>query len=428
MKKISAVLLVLVLVGSVAFAGFTGSANVDFAYDLDSTDYGFENGTSAAIDVKFLEAIGEAKGEGDVYADISASLSFSFANADEGDLSATAPVTGLFILGDDDDNLVALYAKLRFNHAKIVGADWSVGILGVLDPPNFATSAIDSTDVADDTNKWGYTNENDDIFADIDASEVLSTTDGIEVMYMGYTLGFGLNGNVDAGTYNIYGALTTPEYDLADGLKVSLGAAGFMSDVNKAASASVKAAFATDDYSASVAADMVYDNEELDADVAIAAAYDVYTFDAYYATKEMYDGTYTAPAVENLLSAEVGFTVDVFTITLTGLDLINSQDLSASVAWAVNDALTVTVDGGYVIADETMSFGGLVKYVADAYTATAEADVTIDAAGDADLELDFDVETTTLIDGATLYAGYYAKNMLTLDKLGKITVGVEIEF
>jgi hypothetical protein len=427
MKKISAVLLVLVLVGSVAFAGFTGSANVDFAYDLDSTDYGFENGTSASIDVKLFEAIGATKGEGDIYADIEASLTFSFSNADEGDLDAAgAPFA--FTLNDSNEELIPLYVTFSFDHAKIVGENWSVGILGVLDAPNFATSAIDSIGVADSANDWGYLVENDDVYADLDASEILSTTDGIEVMYMDYTLGFGLTGNVDAGTYNIYGALTTPEFDLADGLKVSFGAAGFMSDTDKAASASAKAAFATDDYSASVAADMVYDNEEIDADVALAAAYDIYTFDAYYATQAMYDGAFAAPAVENLLSAEVGFTVDVFTITLTGLDLINAQDLSASVAWAVNDALTVTVDGGYVIDAETMSFGGLVKYVADAYTATAEVDVTIDAAGDADLELDFDVETTTLIDGATLYAGYYAENMLTLDNLGKITVGVEIEF
>ncbi|MGI6432716.1 MAG: hypothetical protein ACOXZ4_02470 [Sphaerochaetaceae bacterium] len=87
MKKISAVLLVLVLVGSVAFAGFTGSASVSAGYNLDTEEYGLENGTSVSVDVALFEALGAAKGEGKIYADIAASLTFSFSNADAGEPS-----------------------------------------------------------------------------------------------------------------------------------------------------------------------------------------------------------------------------------------------------------------------------------------------------------------------------------------------------
>src|SRR5690554_1137559 len=122
MKKISAVLLVLVLVGSVAFASFTGSATTEFGFNLDNGEYGFDNSTSVTIDVALMEALGEAKGEGDIYADISASLSFTFSNADASNLDPVGPAVPSIVVwsnNDGDEALVPLYVTFEFDHAKI---------------------------------------------------------------------------------------------------------------------------------------------------------------------------------------------------------------------------------------------------------------------------------------------------------------------
>ena len=78
MKKISAVLLVLVLVGSVAFAGFTGSATTTFGVNLDTGAWGFANAKAIDIDIVLHEQVAGAKGEDEVYAEINASLAITF--------------------------------------------------------------------------------------------------------------------------------------------------------------------------------------------------------------------------------------------------------------------------------------------------------------------------------------------------------------
>ena len=421
MKKISAVLLVLVLVGSVAFAGFTGSATTEFGVDLENAEYGFSNDTSVSIDVVLMEALGTAVGEGDIYADIEASLTFSFSNADAGDLGVD-----LGLAGADDDDLYPVLVEFDFDHATIVGENWSVGILGALGAPNFATSAIDEWEDAATANEWGFTVDEATYMADFEST--VSDEPGVEIGYMGYAVGIGAVGDADAGTYSFYGALTTPEYDLADGLKVSFGAAALFSDSNNVASGSAKAAFATDEYSASVAADVNYDNEELDADVAVAAAFDIITLDAYYATRAMFDGSLTNNAIDNLLSAKVVVDLDPMTVTVTGLDLVNAQDLSASVAYAVNESLSVELGVGYVVDSEDMSVSADLTYTADLYEAYVEADFGYNLDTEVDsLELVIGTESTTLVAGATLYAEWASNNLLD-EGYGAITFGAEIAF
>ncbi|MCW4014143.1 MAG: hypothetical protein NWF07_14310, partial [Candidatus Bathyarchaeota archaeon] len=413
---------VLVLVGSVAFAGFTGSATAEFGVNLDNAQYGFTNDTSVSIDVELMEALGEAVGEGDIYADISASLTFSFSNADEGNLGGAAPWTI-----DADEALVPLYVTFDFDHAKIVGEDWYVGILGALGAPNFATSAIDEwEEPAPGANDWGYTVDEATYMADFEST--VSDEPGLEIGYMGYTLGIGATGDADDETYSFYGAVTTPEYDLADGLKVSFGAAGLLGDSNSAASGSAKAAFETDEYSASVAADVNYDNEEFDADVAVAAAYDIVSLDVYYATRAMFDGSLTNNAIDNLFSAKAVVDLDPMTVTVTGLDLVNAQDLSASVAYAVNEELAVELGAGYVIDTEDMSVSADLTYTVDLYKAYVEADFGYNLDTEVDsLELVVGAESTTLVAGATLYGEWESGNLLD-EGFGAITFGAEIAF
>ena len=69
MKKISAVLLVMVLVGSVVFAGFTGNAEVSFGAGLDSGLWGFGNTVELTSDVVISETLVDNAGDGDIWAE-----------------------------------------------------------------------------------------------------------------------------------------------------------------------------------------------------------------------------------------------------------------------------------------------------------------------------------------------------------------------
>ncbi|PKL29168.1 MAG: hypothetical protein CVV46_02400 [Spirochaetae bacterium HGW-Spirochaetae-2] len=412
MKKISAVLLVLVLVGSVAFAGFTGYARTGIGYDFDTSDYGFlRKTTSASIDVTLNEFIGEAKTEGDIYVDIKATLKFTFDNADASgiDNDTTTPGT------QDDPTLIDI--DLTFNHAKIVGDGWYVGILNAVRPANFATSAIDTSDYTPADNDLGFGYDDVSYAADIAARyHGVDRNAGLEVGYQGYVLGLGLNGNADAETYNMYGTVTTPAYELGDGLTAQFGVSGKLTKTtlvdDKAAAGSVKVAYASDDLSVSVASDVVYNND-LMADVAFKAAYDIVTLDAYYATDEVYVNTDDAVAdptgKKNLLSAKVAVDLDPMTVTVTAKDIVDTKDLSASVKYQVSDELAVTARGGYNVGSEVIKGGADVEYKTADYTAKAGGTYYTKGATaytKARIQLNASVESTTIIPGATLKLAY----------------------
>ncbi|MDD3366096.1 MAG: hypothetical protein PHS67_02400, partial [Sphaerochaetaceae bacterium] len=226
MKKISAVLLVMVLVGSVAFAGFTGEASVSFGADLDTKFYGFDNATKVSAEVTIFELLVDKAGEGDIYAEISAELTFGF---------------------DFEDIYAAPTGDAEITSAKIRGNNWYVGILGAMKAPNFAKSAIDKDKTADKK------------YLDLNPADFVGKNAGVEVMYADYVFGLsiddGLN-KIDGSIYNIFGSVKTPTYEFADGLTVAFGAAALLADTGKAASGSAKVAYATDDYSASLATDI----------------------------------------------------------------------------------------------------------------------------------------------------------------------------
>jgi len=403
MKKISAVLLVLVLVGSVAFAGFTGSANVDLGYDFDTGVYGFSNGTSLAVDLVFHEALGEEIGEGDVYAEIKASVKFAFNNGNAGTLHAA--------------DMVDVSGSI--SSAKIIGKDWYVGILSALNAPNFATSAIDSKKLANTANDLGYSRASTSYAADLQPSQSIGKVAGVEVGFKDYVGSVGLVGNSTAGTYKVYGSITTPELEVADGLKLKVGGASFIADTGKGVSASAKGSFATDDYSASLAADVVYDGG-LKADAAAQVAIEPVTVDAYYATGLYYNKV--DQSVANYLSAKVSFKVDKFDIAVTGKDLINTTDLGAIVDFTATDEIAVGVNGGYTLTGGAWYAGGSVEYTAEKFVLSADA--TYDSSNA--LEVNLGVESEALVNGALLYASYGVTDILTAK--GAVTVGAEISF
>ena len=419
MKKISAVLLVLVLVGSVAFAGFTGSATTSFGYNLDSGAYGFlSNGTAVSVDVVFLSEIGEAKGDGDVYASIKATLDFSFDNGDASDLS-------------DADSMI-IGANLDFDHAKIIGDNWYVGILGTLVAPNFATSVIEATDVAAAAHPLGYAVDDDSQAVDLRPRDYVTQNGlGVEVGIADFVASLGFTGNTKTEVYNLFATVATPELELAEGVTAKVGAAALISDAKNAFSGSVKVAYADDDLAVSVASDMIYDAEFM-TDVALAASYTDYSLDVYFAT-DANRGGYTNQ--ENLLSAKVAAAIDPVTVTLTGKNLLdgdNGQALGLSVKFDATDELAVTARGGFKMSDKSWNGGADVVYTTDEFVAKLGGTYYSTER----IALNASIETESIVPGATLKLAYAGDDLTEADlgptrdngNLGKVVASVKIAF
>ncbi len=480
MKKISAVLLVLVLVGSVAFAGFTGSATTGVGYDLDTGEYGFiKQSTAVSVDVTLLENLGEAVGEGDIYASIKATLDFTFDNAEAGEVNDTDPM----VVG----------ANLDFDHAKVFGENWYVSILGAARAANFATSAIDTKELARAANALGYGFDPVYYAADLRSRDKFDRVAGVEVGYSDWVLGVGFTGDAvdnaeedndetltdeslagnqyDETGYKLFASLQTPEFDLADGLTAKFGVAAFTQSATQiwnegewtyswagtplvwtrtydatgegienvgadsAASVHAKVAYEDDMMSLSLGADAIYDNAEINADVALNAVYDMVTLDAYFATESNYintdDGVVGPAAPANLLSAQVAVDLDPIVVTVTGKDLINAQDLSAKVAFSATEELTVTGRGGYKIVDGSWNGGADVEYATDDYTVALGGTFRSTDR----ISLNASIESETMIPGATLKLAYAGDDLTEADPddydnglKGQVLASVKIAF
>ncbi len=387
MKKISAVLLVLVLVGSVVFAGFTGSATTTLGYNLDTNAYGFTNATAVDADVVFFEAAGEKKGTGDIRAELTASLKLTFDSTTV--YSDADPVIGEFDV------------TAKVTSAKIIGDGWWVNILGTAAAADWAVSTIDVLA---------------DVYATMKpASYVTQETKGITVGLDTYTFSVGLDGI--GAVYDAYLTVLTPEVEVADGMKAKFAAAGLLSSVANAASASAKVTYAGEGYSASLAGDAAYSAGTLKADVAVQSKFDPATVDVYFATN-----TNAGPAINNLLSAKVALALDQVTLTVTGKDLINAQDLGVSAKLAASKELAVTARGGYVVGTGAWNAGADVVYTAADYKATLNT--TYASAGT--LAVKVVAESTTLVNGATMSLTYNVADILA--GLGTITAAAKITF
>ena len=422
----------MVLVGSVVFAGFTGNISTDFGVDLDSQTFGFDNTIELTSDVVISETLVDNAGEGDIWAEIAAELTFGFDFEDVGNEFDASADTDNDPAADGD----SIVSNAEITSAKIASDDWYVSILGTMGAPNFATSAIDISSA-------------DEEAVDLAAGDYVGGNTGIEVGYMGYTLGFAGNrglvadtNGLDFSVYHLYGALATPEFALADGISAAFGIAGVLSDdaAEQGGSVSAKVAYADDMMSVSVAADFLLGTgataADLDFDIAAAIAVDPVTIDVYYASVD--DGysddmtDYAYAAQDDILSVKAAGSVAGADITLTGKDLLNSTDLGLEVAYAVSDELSVAVNGGFVVDTEVIDFGADVTYTVDAYTATAGFGYNLDSKKFA---LNASVESSTLVDGATLSIAYIGADLTEEDAtleddgdLGAITVGASISF
>ena len=441
MKKTIAILLVAILAVGSAFAALTGSAKIGVGADFDTNEYGFI-ANSNSVDINFVLATdsGEAAGEGDIYASIKGSLTLELFQAED----AKTGQDGIFVKpGTWEKVYIGLGASV--DEATVGGENWSVSLLGVTDGPDFAKSAIDTYDK--EVKKYDIATDSDGATGNETWALPYVKAPGVTVTVYDYTVGLGYHAKATRDNlFNAYALTTyfqTPEYDL-DGLTLQ-GAVAYSSQTNNypkgdddggvinAVGGSLKLGFANDTLSASVAADLGYDieKEEFGADVAANFAYDFLTIDAYY-------GTVTDKNHKDLLSAQVVTDLNSFEVpvklTVTGKDLVNTQDLGLKAEFTVAD-VTLTPSVGYVIGTETFKAGLKVGYTHEYFTLAAETSVeTGFEKANTTLKASASVENTTLIPGATLKLAWADANDLINAKnadnnnYGTVIASLEVKF
>jgi hypothetical protein len=383
MKKFSIVLLALLLAGGFAFAEIspmTGSADLSFLYDLDASNVGLDNATDTS-DVEFSftldTAAASAQGEADVYAviEMSGSIDVNIDGTDNGD--------GIDYDGDgetDDVDTVAeagdeISTDVSIDTAKIVGPDWELSILGMQDALNWATSFQD-LDGDDDVDS-----------DDNDVSGSFGAGDGFTFTYQDYTVGADYwNPGSGAATYALYAATGL---ELQEGVTVGLAAGLDENDLDFSA----KAGYATDNLTVDVAADVIDVINALDFDASLTAKTTVsdaaVTVNGYYG---------------NDLGVQGIVAYDPITVSVTGSTLVNAWALDAEVEVVVDETLTVGANGGFDV-NSAWNAGGDVTYTQADYVAKLGGGYN----SDSELSLEASVESTTIVDGATLgvsYAGY----------------------
>ncbi len=441
MKKILSVALVALLAASTVFAAVSGSATAGFGYNFDTKDYGFiGNDKNVKFDFELATASVDKQAEGDVYAAIKASFGIvALSNQKDGvdPISKSAfPVTAGGEVLNNGKVGFGIYAKI--DSAKVAGKDWYVSILGVPSVNDFAKSAIDTWDKGNSI--YGLPDEDSTSKASYKVS--YAKAPGIEAGYAGYVMGFGLKGVAkEDGDLETSVFAKTPEYEVAEGIKLQAGASYYYKKAsaavaNNAVGGSVKFAYENDTLSASVASDMGYDAkaEQFDADVAAKLAISPVTVDAYYATNVKVD----VDAVKNLLSAKAVVDLNAFDVpvalTVTGKDLVNKQDLNLKAAFNITEQLSASVNGGYIIDTKVWSVGGDVKYAADAFTVKAATAVkkTVDT-DNMLLSASASIESAVLVPGSTLKLAWSgAKDLLDKNpakaNYGKIIASCKIAF
>ena len=457
MKKTIAILLVAIMAVGSAFAAFSGSAQVGVGANFDNGDWGFiGNSTSVTFDVDLATADVESVSEGDIYASVKASFGLTLMSDEDG-IDSGDPIA--ISMGDGS---LGFGIIADITEAKIGSANWYVSLLGLADVNDFAKSAIDTWTVKDDKNDYGAFKADYDKNATYKVGYVKAP--GVEVGIYDFVVGLGFRANADKEPdldLLVQKSLTlyakTPEFTIMDGLTIQAGATYATEDAHyadannkdadvNAFGVSAKVAYASDLLNASVATDMGYDieAEKFGADIAANLSFDFVGVDFYYATAAANGGTVVAgkysdaTPVEDLLSLQAkldltGFNVPVG-LTLKGKDLVNTQDLSATVDLTFG-SFKVSPTVGYVVETETFKAGVAAEYVCDYFTAKAETNIKT-AFVDDDLVWDAtaSIENSTLIPGATIKLAWTdADDLLKNDAAnktdyGKIMASLKVEF
>ena len=416
MKKILSIALVALLVASTAFAGFSGKAKLSLGYNTESESYGFSNGQEFSVDLDVASETAEAKGEGEVFAGVKATLSLKAA-----DIIGEKPA--IFVKSGAADVGFGLFLSLK--EAYVAGQDWKVSITGTQNGPDFAKSAID---VVEDYGKDAFGNQPEKwwnkIYKAKSYAVSVNKAPGITATSKDWSVAAGFNGGkADAETgapdfFNYHVSAISPEVAVAEGISVKVGAVAsgiknktvddeYVESKNfDAFGASAQVAYAAEAFSAKVAGDFGMkktvgtDDFKADFDVAANVAYAPVAVDVYFSrVKEV-----------NYLSAQVsgayeGISGDIYAKNI----LAENKDIKigADAEYAV-DAVTVGAGFWMTTDSKKMEVSGNVEYAAEKFTAKAGAvyGTQIDVKDSSYLYLNASVESSTIIPGAKISLGY----------------------
>lgn len=429
MKKILSIALIAAFALTSVFAvSFTGNAALNLGYDLDTTDYGFENvnGTELKFGFELGSGNGASAGEKDLRAEIAGEFKVEFKEA-----KYTSSGDMITIIDKDGEKVIngSPVVTLKLTKANILYKDLvTVGILNAGKSVNYAASY--------------YVNDDGDPESDVITG--LNSVPGFTVKAYGVTGGFGFNGNANDGTYSVLAHAALDDKTVAEGLTVAAGAAALLKDDTNTFNANVKAAYAKDLLAASAAVDFQVAGENVLLESAVAASYDFVKFNAYYFTKDKFEN--------NNLDAKLAATKTIDIVTLTGSFEANNifnqanayytarEFTPAIEASATVEAFTFGAKASYAIVAKKLATEASVKYANDFLTAKAALNVntTIETEDSTQLYVSASVESKALIDGATVSLAYAPhktgstvdENLLKADttKLGKITASCKVAF
>ena len=442
MKKILSIALVALLVASTAFAGFSGKAKLSLGYDTESESYGFSNGKEFSVDLDVASETAEAKGEGEVFAGVKATLSLKAA-----DKMNVVPVDDLAIFVKDGAADVGFGLILSLKEAYVAGQDWKVSITGTQNGPDFAKSAID---VVEDYGKDAFGNQpkewwNKTYKAKSYAVSV-NKAPGVTATYKDWSVAAGFNGGKAnaADFFNYHVSAISPEVAVAEGISVKIGAVAsglknkpVASDNYDAFGASAQVAYAAEAFSAKVAGDFGMkktvgtDDFKADFDVAANVAYAPVAVDVYF----------SRVSEKNYLSAQVSGAYEGISGKIYAQDILaESKDIfvGAGAEYTV-DAITVGAGFWMTTDSKIMQVSGNAEYAAEKFTAKAGAvyGTQIDVEDSSYLWLNASVESSAIIPGATISLGYgpntdsdtgYKTTNLLKEKYGSVTAKCVIAF
>ena len=455
MKKILSIALVALLVASTAFAGFSGKAKLSLGYNTESESYGFSNGQEFSVDLDVASETAEAKGEGEVFAGVKATLSLKAADRIGKD-------PAIFVKSSAADVGFGLFLSLK--EAYVAGQDWKVSITGTQNGPDFAKSAID---VVEDYGKDAFGNQPEKwwnkIYKAKSYAVSVNKAPGVTATYKDWSVAAGFNGGkADADThapdfFNYHVSAISPEVAVAEGISVKIGAvaSGIKNATSKvlvggvkvdrydesknfdAFGASAQVAYAAEAFSAKVAGDFGMkktvgtDDFKADFDVAANVAYAPVAVDVYFSrVKEV-----------NYLSAQVSGAYEGISGDIYAKDILaESKDIfvGADAEYTV-DAVTVGAGFWMTTKSKIMQVSGNVEYAAEKFTAKAGAvyGTQIDVEDSSYLWLNASVESSAIIPGATISLGYgpntdgatgYKTTNLLKEKYGSVTAQCVIAF
>ncbi len=495
MKKGIIVLLITVLAAGMVFAAdptLSGSVTTTFKYNLDENhDFGFNaEGSRKSIKTEFkfsFDTVSLTKGstgENKPYAEIEATASVS---ADDVKLSAKDVAS----VDVKKDYIFNLHLTANITKANIVGEGWKINLLGAKAGSDYAKAAIDlrtadykkyvALDFVYDFNKAdgvtvtvdkygtvavGLTGDKDNTNASIyaeTAADLLKFDD--------FALQFAGTFTTKAGDKKA-GASAKAAYT-TDALSAGL-AADFGYDAEKLnADVAVNAGYKQEEFGLTfdayyatyakatkgTAEETNYLGAQIVGDVtAVKTNVTVQAFDflddpedvgGTEGRKELnvivnntyVEGLDVTVSALNLVKDERDVSVeatismiDNLELTVYGNELINKQDLGFDATYTGIEKFTFVAGAEYVIKDKELGLYGQVNYAADLFTAYARAEFAKADGEDAHLGLSAGVESTKLIDNATLSLTWAAlKNGHTTNDVlnksyGEVVAACKISF